>query len=273
MCSPHEDYSAQPGGAGGAGTAAGQLGWTRTRALCEPRGATGDGERLPAPPGIPASSGPFSYSWLGGAVVASWPVCLTRTPPSLHAASRDPTASQICAFPAVGPNSSTESSPSQPFPIPLCPRIPHGPSPASPCYTDPTSAESSGKPQNPALRGISQLREHPGLQSRLCGHPSPCSPAPVPAAVPAAGPAGTERAGRSQTQPFLCSGLSEGARPSPLPHFCYKIHVRGFSHSANTKDTSPCVSRLQQSQAGLNPFPVGTASSHLLSCAGVCTCG
>lgn len=129
MCSPHEDYGARPGGAG---TAAGQLGRTRTRALCEPRGATGDGERLPAPPAIPTASGPFSYSCLGGAVVASWPVCLTRTP-----------SSQICAFPAGGPDTSTASSPSEPFPIPLCPRIPHGPNPASPCYTDPTSAEAS----------------------------------------------------------------------------------------------------------------------------------
>lgn len=56
-----------------------------------------------------------------------------------------------------------------------------------------------------------------------------------------------KQAGQSQAQHFLCFGLLEGAQPSPLSHFCHKIHVCGFSHSPNPKDTfshmSPGTSR------------------------------
>lgn len=137
------------------------------------------------------------------------------------------------------------------------------PHPAGPCSTDPTSAEALGKPRNPALGGVSQCREYPGLQSRLCGHPSPCSPALDPAALPAACTTGMEQAGagrsrqelagQSQTQHFLCCGLLEGAQPSPLSHFYHKIHVPGFSHAPNPKDTFSHVSRFSPSWHCLIP--------------------
>lgn len=98
----------------------------------------------PPTPGIPASSGPFNYGWVGGVVVASWPIRLTRAPPSLHATPLNPTASNLCLpcggtqhqhgivpFPAL-PTSRSCSAPYSPRPHP-----------AGPCYTDPTSAEAS----------------------------------------------------------------------------------------------------------------------------------
>lgn len=97
---------------------------------------------------------------------------------------------------------------------------------AGPCYTDPTSAEALGKPRNPALEGVSQCREHPGLQSRPCGHPSPCSPAPAPAALPAACPTGTEQAGagrsrQDRARPNISSALGFLKVPSQVPYHIF----------------------------------------------------
>lgn len=159
----------------------------------------------------------------------------------------DPTAPQICAFPAVGPNTSTALSPSQPFPPPdpALPHIPH--SPILPVRV--TLIPLLLKPRGSL--GIQPWEGHPNA-----GSTPGSSPIPVDIPLPAhpsqfqllcllpvlLEQSRQEQAGQSKAQPFLHHGLLEGAQPSPLSHFCHKIHVCGFSHAPNPKDTFPHVS-------------------------------
>lgn len=103
---------------------------------------------------------------------------------------------------------------------------------------------------------------------------APCHAAPTPVPVPAlccpsllpvpqeqSRQAGRqEQAGQHQAQPFPHHGLPEGPWPSPLSQsstFGIKIHVHGFSHAPDPKDTfshlSPCPGR--GAQLGCTPPP------------------
>lgn len=249
------------------------LGWTEQGLCVSPEVPLGTAA-LPAPPWHSCLIWCLQLRPGWGSRVASWPVCLTRAPPSLHAAPLGPTVSRIGAFPAAGLNASTASSPSQPFPPPdpALPHIPHGPllpvhvtlipllqKPLESLGIQPRGdIPTEGAPRAPVL----------SLWTSLSVLTSP-GPAAVPAACHRNG-ADRSRQDRAKAQPFLCGGcpvkflitfVSQNAHSWLVPCTKPKGHLL------------PRVSRFQQSQARLSPLPAGSASSQLLSCAGLCTCG